>query len=226
MKSLICFFDSSLELVPRELAAHPQVVKNAAKKGKNPLETMLERSVHHKAILRLENSWKRGRPDILHTCLKIVSDSPVYRAGKLGVVVHTVGGKWIVPRERIRFPVTYGNFIGLMEKLLSKGRILNPGGRILMETVSKKDALRVLDEYPRRILFTHVGRRVEIRDYVKSVSEDGVPTCFLIGAYPRGIPSDEIWSMTGEKVSVYDGVLAAWTVAAWLTYEIFRLHPC
>ncbi|MBO3841513.1 MAG: 16S rRNA methyltransferase [Candidatus Brockarchaeota archaeon] len=226
MKSLICFFDSSLELVPREIAAHPQVVKNAVKKGKSPLETMLERSIHHKAILRLENSWKRGRPDILHTCLKIVSDSPVYRAGKLGVVVHTVAGKWIVPRERIRFPVTYGNFIGLMEKLLSKGRILGPGGRILMETVSKKDALRVLDEYPRRILFTHVGRMVEIRDYVKSVSEDGVPTCFLIGAYPRGRPSDEIWSMTGEKVSVYEGVLAAWTVAAWLTYEIFHLHPC
>jgi rRNA small subunit pseudouridine methyltransferase Nep1 len=226
MKSLICFFDASLELVPRELAAHPQVVKNAAKKGKNPLETMLEKSIHHKAILRLENSEKRGRPDILHTCLKIVSDSPVYRAGKLRVVVHTVGGKWIVPIGRIRFPVTYGNFIGLMEKLLSEGRILDPSGRILIETVSKKDALRVLDEYPRRILFTHVGRRVEVRDYVESVSKDGVPACFFIGAYPRGRPSEEIWSMTGEKISVYDGVLAAWTVTAWLTYEIFRLNPC
>ncbi len=32
--------------------------------------------------------------------------------------------------------------------------------------------------------------------------------------------------MTGEKVSVYDEVLAAWTVTAWLTYEIFRLNPC
>jgi len=139
MKSLICFFDSSLELVPKELANHPQVVKNAAKKGKKPMQTMLERSIHHKAILKLENSEKKGRPDILHTCLKIVSDSPVYRAGKLRVLVHTIGGKWIVPREKVRFPVTYGNFIGLMEKLLSTGRILDPGGRILMETVAKKD---------------------------------------------------------------------------------------
>ncbi|MEM3958130.1 MAG: 16S rRNA methyltransferase [Thermoproteota archaeon] len=226
MKSLICFFDSSLELVPRELATHPQVVKNAAKRGKKPLETMLERSVHHKAILRLENSGKRGRPDILHTCLKIVSDSPVYRAGKLGLVVHTVDGKWIITRGRIRFPVTYGNFIGLMEKLLCEGRILDPDGKILMETTSKNDALKVLDAYPRRILFTHVGRRVEIRDYVKNVLEGDTPVCFLIGAYPKGRPSEEIWSMTGEKVSVYDGVLAAWTVTAWLTYEIFRLQPC
>lgn len=226
MKSLICFFDSSLELVPKELANHPQVVKNAAKKGKKPMQTMLERSIHHKAILTLENSEKKGRPDILHTCLKIVSDSPVYRAGKLRVLVHTIGGKWIIPMEKVRFPVTYGNFIGLMEKLLSTGRILDPSGRVLMETVAKKDVLRVLDEYSRKILFTHVGRRVEIRDYVKSIFEEGLPACFLIGAYPRGSPSGEIWSMTGEKVSVYDGVLAAWTVTAWLTYELFRLQPC
>ncbi|MEM2930106.1 MAG: hypothetical protein QW797_04540 [Thermoproteota archaeon] len=226
MKYLICFFDSSVELVPRELASHPQAVKNASKRGKKPLETMLERSIHHKAILRLEKSEKRGRPDILHTCLKIVSDSPVYRSGKLEVAVHTVGGKWIVSREKVRFPVTYGNFIGLMEKLLSTGRILDSGGRVLMETVSRKDALRVLDEYPRRILFTHVGRRVEIRDYVKSVSEESVPACFLIGAYPRGRPSAEIWSMTEERVSVYDGILAAWTVTGWLTYEMSRLCSC
>ncbi|MEM2570995.1 MAG: 16S rRNA methyltransferase, partial [Thermoproteota archaeon] len=60
MKYLICFFDSSMQLVPREIASHPQVVKNALRKGKKPFETMLERSKHHKAILMLKNSEKRG----------------------------------------------------------------------------------------------------------------------------------------------------------------------
>lgn len=58
-----------------------------------------------------------------------------------------------------------------------------------METASKKDALRLLDAYARRILFTHVDRRVEIRDYVKSVPEESVSVCFLIGAYLKGRPS-------------------------------------
>lgn len=226
MKYLICFFDSSVELVPMKLASHPQAVKNAFKRGKKPIETMLERSSHHKAILRLKDGEKRGRPDILHTCLKIVSDSPVYKAGILWVIVHTLGGKWIVLNERVRFPVTYGNFIGLMEKLLSTGRILDPGGRVLMETVPKREALRILEGFPRIILFTHVGKRFEIGDYVRRVSAGGEPTCFLIGAYPKGRPSEEIWNMAAEKVSVYDEVLTAWTVTAWLTYEIFKLHPC
>lgn len=224
MKYLVCFFDSSTELVPRKLASHPQVVKNAFKRGKKPLETMLERSIHHKAILRLKNSEKKGRPDILHTCLKIISDSPVYKVGILRVIVHTLGGKWIVLNDRVRLPVTYGNFIGLMEKLLSTGRILDPGARVLMEVVSRDEALRILECYRRRILFTHVGKRVEMGDYVRRVSADGEPACFLIGAYPKGRPSEDIWNMASEKVSVYEGVLAAWTVTAWLTYEIFRLH--
>jgi len=224
MKYLICFFDSSLELIPRELASHPQVVKNAFKKGKKPLETMLERSIHHKAILRLENSEKRGRPDILHTCLKIVSDSPVYKAGILGVIIHTLGGKWIVLKNRIRFPVTYGNFIGLMEELLSKGRVLDRSGRVLMETVSREEASRILGSFPRKILLTHQGERVEIWDYVRRVSAESESACFLIGAYPRGRPSEEVSGMAAEKVSVYDGVLTAWTITAWLTYEVFKLH--
>jgi len=224
MKYLVCFFDSSMELVPQELVSHPQVVKNASRRGKKPWETMLERSKHHKAILRLKNSEKRGRPDILHTCLKIVSDSPVYRRGVLEVLVHTLEGKWIIFRDRIRIPVTYDNFIGLMERLLSTGRILDSNGRVLIETVSKKDASQFLSGFPRKTLLTHWGERVETGDYVKRVSAAGEPACFLIGAYPRGRPSEEIWSMAREKVSVYDDVLAAWTVTAWLTYELFRVQ--
>ncbi len=69
------------------------------------METVLGRSVHHKAILRLENSEKRGRPDILHTCLKIVSDSPVYRSETRRDSAHR-RRKMDYPEGRIRFPVT------------------------------------------------------------------------------------------------------------------------
>lgn len=224
MKYLVCFFDSSMELVPRELASHPQVVKNASRRGKNPWETMLERSKHHKAILRLKNSEERGRPDILHTCLKIVSDSPVYKRGLLEVLVHTAGGKWIVFKDKIRIPVTYDNFIGLMEKLLSKGIILDSSGRVLMKMVSKEDALQILAGFPRKTLLIHKGERVEIGDYIRRVSAVREPVCFLIGAYPRGRPSEEIWSIAKEKISIYDDVLTAWTVTAWLTYEMFRVQ--
>lgn len=223
MKHLICFFDSSVELVPRELASHPQVIKNAAKRDKKPLETMLERSKHHKAILRLEDNGKRGRPDILHTCLEIVSDSPPYKKGILEVMVHTIGGKWILIKDRVRFPVTYNNFIGLMERLLLTRRVVDPSGRALMEVSSKEEALKILEPFPHKVLLTHVGRMVKLGEYVKGISDNGKPACFLIGAYPKGRPSSEIWNMAEERISIYGDVLAAWTVTAWLTYEIFKL---
>jgi len=222
MRLLICFFDSSIQLVPREIASHPQVVKNALKRGKKPLETMLERSKHHKAILRLKDCEKRGRPDILHTCLKIVSDSPVYRMGFVDVIIHTIEGKWIVFRDRIRIPVTYDNFIGLMEKLLADDKILDPSGRVLMEVVPKEYALKILEGFPRKTMLSETGIRVEIGDYVEKIVSAKKPTCFFIGTYPKGRPSREIVEMVSEEISVYDEVLTAWTVTAWLTYEFFK----
>jgi len=222
MKYLICFFDSSIQLIPREIASHPQVVKNALKKGKKPYETLLERSKHHKAILKLENSEKKGRPDILHTCLKIVSDSPVYKMRLLDIIVHTLEGKWIVFRDRIRFPVTYDNFVGLMEKLLIDGKITDPSGRGLIEMVSKEHALKILENFPHKTMLSETGIRIEMEDYVKRVIKMGKPVCFFIGAYPRGEPSREIVEIVNEKVSIYEETLTAWTVTAWLTYEFFK----
>jgi len=222
MSHLICFFDSSMQLVPGEIASHPQVVKNALRRGKKPCETMLERSKHHKAILRLKNSEKTGRPDILHTCLKIVSDSPAYRRGLIDIIVHTIESKWIVFRDRIRFPVTYDNFIGLMEELLSRGRVLDRSGRVLMEVVQKDYALKTLSLFPHKTMLSETGIRVEIGDYVNKILSMEKPTCFFIGTYPKGKPSREILEMVDEEISIYEGVLTAWTVTAWLTYEFFK----
>ncbi|MEM3712023.1 MAG: hypothetical protein QXR97_00565 [Thermoproteota archaeon] len=222
MKYLICFFDASMQLVPREIASHPQAVKNALRKGKKPWETMLERSKHHKAILMLKNSEKRGRPDILHTCLNMVSDSPVYKRRLVEVIVHTIEDKWIIFHDRIRFPVTYDNFIGLMEKLLIDGKISDPSGRVLMEIVPKEQALKILEPFTHRTMLSESGVRVGIREYVERIVRMERPTCFFIGAYPKGRPSSEILEIVDEEISIYDGVLTAWTVTAWLTYELFN----
>ncbi|MBO3800053.1 MAG: 16S rRNA methyltransferase [Candidatus Brockarchaeota archaeon] len=222
MRYLICFFDSSMQLVPREIASHPQVVKNALRRGKKPCETMLERSKHHKAILKLKNSEKTGRPDILHTCLKIVSDSPVYRRGLMDIIVHTIEGKWVVFRDRIRFPVTYDNFIGLMEELLIKGRVLDRSGRVLMEVVPKDYVLKTFALFPHKTMLSERGVRVEIGDYVSRILSARKPACFFIGAYPKGNPSREIVEMIDEEISIYEEILTAWTVTSWLTYEFFK----
>ncbi|MEM1558072.1 MAG: hypothetical protein QXR44_02360 [Thermoproteota archaeon] len=222
MKYLICFFDSSMQLVPREIASHSQVVKNALRKGKKPYETMLERSKHHKAILMLKNSEKRGRPDILHTCLNIVSDSPVYKKGLMDVIVHTIENKWVIFHDRIRIPVTYDNFIGLMEKLLIDDRITDSSGKVLIEVVPKERALKILEPFTHRIMLSESGAKVEMGEYVERIIRMKRPTCFFIGAYPKGRPSREILEMVIEEVSVYDEVLTAWTVTAWLTYELFK----
>ncbi|MDW8034099.1 MAG: hypothetical protein RMI79_04085 [Nitrososphaerota archaeon] len=222
MKYLVCFFDSSMQLVPREIASHPQVVKDASRKGKKPFETMLERGRHHNAILMLKNSEKRGRPDILHTCLNIISDSPLYKRGLMDVIVHTIEGKWIIFNDKIRFPVTYYNFIGLMEKLLIDGKIVDPSGRILIEVASKEQALEIIETFTHKTMLSESGMKIEIGEYIDRIVKMGKPTCFFIGAYPKGKPSREILEMADEEISIYDEILTAWTVTAWLTYELFK----
>ena len=75
--------EAALELVPKRILRHPSVRRNAKRRGKPPEETLLNRSIHHSAMSRLENSEKRGRPDIANVCLLETQGSPLNKLGKL-----------------------------------------------------------------------------------------------------------------------------------------------
>jgi len=60
------------------------------------------------------------RPDIAHQCLLMLLDSPLNRAGRLQVYVHTAKGVLIEINPQTRIPRTYKRFAGLMVQLLHK----------------------------------------------------------------------------------------------------------
>ena len=63
------------------------------------------------------------RPDILHQEMLALLDSPLNKAGKLKLYVHTQKGVLIDVHPSIRIPRTYKRFAGLMVQLLHKMKI-------------------------------------------------------------------------------------------------------
>lgn len=121
--------ESALETVPMEIVNHPAVVKHARRKGKKATEILLDRSFHHSAMKGLELEYKRGRPDIVYHVLLDVTNSPLYREGKLIFLIHTIGDWVIRVRSGVRPPRAYFRFEGLMEKLFKERSIRSRDGK-------------------------------------------------------------------------------------------------
>lgn len=124
----LVFLESSLELIPPEISRHPAVISDARRRKKNPSKIILDDSRHHAAMRKLYKAEKRGRPDIIHTCLLLALDSPL----ELSIHVHTFDGKIIRVNRETRLPRNYNRFVGLMEDLFEKKRIIS-GEKTLLE---------------------------------------------------------------------------------------------
>ncbi len=169
------FLEASIEPVPRSIWSHPSVAADARRRGKSPAEILLEDSKHHSAMRSLEYREKRGRPDIVHQCLLLLLDSEI--AAEVDVFVHTIRGDiiWINPETRL--PRNLNRFIGLMEDLLVKKRIV-ADGRILLELTDMK-----LEDIiaGRRVLLLKEGEK---KEELGELLADDVVIC--IGAFPHG----------------------------------------
>ena len=131
MLSLI-LAEAALETVPKIIANHTSVIKHANKKGKSGQEILLDRSYHHRAMNKLEDAGKRGRPDLVHFALLEAMSTPLYQKGMLEIYVHTIIDKVIFFHGNIRLPKSYFRFEGLMEELF-KYRQITSDTELLME---------------------------------------------------------------------------------------------
>ncbi|MFQ5761801.1 MAG: hypothetical protein ACE5PO_02085, partial [Candidatus Bathyarchaeia archaeon] len=109
--------EASLEVVPPEVAGHPQVLAHARKLGVNEREVILDKSYHYNAMAKLKQKEKRGRPDIIHFCLLEALGSPLNLEGLLQVHIHTLNNQVLTVNPRCRLPRNYNRFIGLMQQL-------------------------------------------------------------------------------------------------------------
>ena len=213
--------ESALELVPRKLWSHPAVSKRAKLLGKEPGQMVLDRSYHHAAMLSLEESQKRGRPDIVHFCLLNALGTPLNREGLLRTVVHTRDDKVISVRPETRLPRNYDRFVGLVEQLCRLGRVPETGealleirGEGLPKLVSELGASRI-------VALSRAGVRSTVEDVIESIMGESNPL-FLVGGFPTGSFSSATIKLADDVFSIDPETLDAWVVVSRLIYEYER----
>ena len=208
--------ESALELVPKEIRRTPAVLSDARRRGVDASGILLDRSFHHSAMLRLKDSEKRGRPDLVHIALLSVTGTPLYLEGKVRAFVHTRDDLVLQIQEKTRIPKNYLRFRGLIEKVLvdrpSEGLVKVRSGS-LKELVRKSlsaDLVVGLSVQGRPMTLDAVGRNLA------SVRE----SCVVVGGFPRGHFSPDSLSSFDDLVRIDSRPLEAHVVAARIVYEV------
>ncbi|MDA4132822.1 MAG: ribosome biogenesis protein [Thaumarchaeota archaeon] len=218
MKLHFVIAESALELIPKPLWTDPSVRADSKRRGAEPGDILLDKSIHQSAMLKLKDGHRRGRPDLVHLTLLSVTSTPLHQDGKVQVYIHTVDDKVLEFAEGARPPKSYARFRNLMEKLL----------------VERPDdgLVRVGDATLPQLLKT-IGV-----DYSVGLSVQGIPTkledladdlaskenpAVMVGGFPRDhfLPRDI--KVFDSMVRIDDRSLDAHVVAARVTYEVERL---
>src|SRR4029077_15468040 len=110
--------EAALELIPEPLWKDPSVRNDAERRDSEPGSILLDRSVHHSAMLKLKDGYRRGRPDLVHLTLLSVTSTPLHQDGKAKVYIHTIDDAVLEFEQGVRPPKSYTRFRNLMEKLL------------------------------------------------------------------------------------------------------------
>jgi len=209
----LILLESALELVPREIIKHPAVLKNAKRRKKKPTETLLDISLHYHAMKNLPDREKRGRPDIVHVSLLNALESPLNKEGRLRVYVHTYNGHIIFIKPETRIPRNYNRFVGLMEQLLTKGKV-PPDAEdplIYVKTITLEELLNKIKKKGLVLLRENRERKKPI-DIVKYALENDL--AIGIGGFPHGDFSRHILKIATKEFSIYHYSLPSWIVVS------------
>lgn len=99
----------------------------------------------HIGLMRKHNKNPQDyRPDIIHQELMAVLDSPLNKAGKVKVYVHTEKNVLIEINPKTRIPRTFKRFSGLMVQLLHRLKIRSADGKDMLLKVVKNPISRHL----------------------------------------------------------------------------------
>ena len=210
--------ETALETIPEEIARHPAVAADVARRGKPAREILLDRSVHHAAMLRLKDGESRGRPDIAYHVLLDVTSSPLYRAGKLDLYIHTRGDLLLGFSKGLRPPRSYDRFRSLIEQLLKEG-VVGKEELITVERASFREVIRKVR--PSDVIgLSKLGKRKTIPEVVSEARGDR--PCFVVGGFPSGHFGEGVGRAFDSLASMSVQGLDASLVACRLVYEIER----
>lgn len=211
--------ESALEQVPPGIANHPSVRNEARRREIEPSETLLDRSIHHHAMLKLADDSKRGRPDLVHLTLLSITSTPLYQSGQVRVYIHTRDNFVLELKEQTRPPKSYARFRDLVQKLLSE----EPESGLI--SVYRASIPQLIDRVGADLVvgLSTQGKTSNLEEVVAEISKKKNPAV-LIGGFPKGHFTPETAATLDRIVRVHPDSLDAHVVAARLVYELERIE--
>lgn len=214
-KLTLILAEAELELIPKSIQNHPVIRKNSKKRSKNPSKILLDSSSHHRAMQKLKDFKRRGRPDITHICLLLALDSQLNRNNQLQIYVHTRDDKviWINPKAKL--PKNYTRFIGLFEQLFEIGEIRRKKEVLLkIEDKTLKELLNEIDAW--NVILWEKGRDVELIDFFcKNLNKK---IAVVIGAFPHG-DFKKALKFSDEKIKLGDESFSSLTILSKMIFS-------
>ena len=219
----IILLDCALELIPREITSLKQVQKHATRRGKKPNELLLDQTHHGRSMPKLDESERRGRPDITFLSLMSILETPLCKEGLLSVHLHLQDGRIIEVKPDVRLPRNYERFVGLMEQLLLKGRVPPQGDTLLhISELTLEDLLLKLktgSDNAMTLLAIEGGKQTSVESLRNLLPQDpSVPVIAGVGAFPHGDLSQETIAMFDTSIELDREVMMAWQVCAELLW--------
>ncbi len=223
----IILLEAALELVPSELSALKSVQRHANKRKKKPNELLLDQSHHGRAMTRLVDGDRRGRPDIVLFCLQSILETPLCKSGLVTIHIQTREGTIIEVRPDVRLPRNYDRFVGLMEQLLLIGRVPPEGDPLLriipgdlstlFSNLQKEDALA--------IIAVEGGERLSMEGLHSRLPENtDTPVIVGIGAFPHGDFQESTKVQFQTKLELDTEVMMAWHVCSEILWTYTLKH--
>mmetsp|Transcript_22647 Transcript_22647/g.31038 ORF Transcript_22647/g.31038 Transcript_22647/m.31038 type:complete len:254 (+) Transcript_22647:42-803(+) len=160
----------------------------------------------HIKLMKKYNKDPQGyRPDIVHQELMAVLDSPLNKAGKVKVLVHTEKNVLIEINPKTRIPRTFKRFSGLMVQLLHRLKIRSADGRDMLLKVIKNPVSRHLPAGAVCYGFSHQGTLYNPLSFAQRLPQMGkTPLVLIFGAMSSGSISVADHPYIQELVSISD----------------------
>lgn len=207
MPLILILVECGLELIPKHIRDHPAVKKNLSSRIYS--SQILDNSLHLSAMKNLKNKEKRGRPDIIHSCLLNALGSPLNKNRNLIIYIHTINNKIFEFNAEIRIARNYSRFKGLMAKLLIDGSIEIDNLKLITPFKGNLNKLISTFENPEVYILTSKGKLINnFKDlFIEAIDKNYV---VIIGGFQKSNFSKDILNISKNLISISKYSLDAW----------------
>ncbi|KAF2671806.1 nucleolar essential protein 1 [Microthyrium microscopicum] len=147
--------------------------------------SLLNSDEHIGIMRKMGRDISEARPDITHQCLLTLLDSPVNKAGKLQIYIHTAKNVLIEVNPTVRLPRTFKRFAGLMVQLLQRYHIRSNESNEPLLRIIKNPITEHLPPNCRKVTLSFEGPVVRVKDYIQTLGPKE-SICVFIGAMAKG----------------------------------------